>query len=336
MKQQVVVINGRAYDAVTGLPVADAPISQPVVSDNSPSSIKRGAATAKFHAKTTKKSTTLNRRLVKKPTAQLSNRRPVRSMEITTKRHAAVSRFAKQSTEAARTPALRVRADRPAEIHPVVHRAKQHSPKRSTKKDLAFSITEQRQKLTPSTVQLKSPQSLKHEAITEALLNSSAQKISRRPKRQTKSPTHWARTLSVGFAVMLLAGYLTYLSMPNISIRMAAIQSGIDAKYPGYQPDGYAMSGPIRFSNGEVSITYAYADNSASYTLLQQKSNWDSAAVKEYFSEKTTTPMITMIDGLTIYSNGREAAWVNGGILYQISGTADLSSDQVQKIATSL
>ena len=43
-----------------------------------------------------------------------------------------------------------------------------------------------------------------------------------------------------------------------------------------------------------------------------------------------------MIDGLTIYSGGKEATWVNGGILYQISGDANLSNDQIQKIATSL
>ena len=135
---------------------------------------------------------------------------------------------------------------------------------------------------------------------------------------------------------MLLGGYLTYLSMPNISIKMAAVQSGINAKYPGYKPDGYALNGPIKFKSGEVSMKYAYADGSSEYTLTQQKSNWDSAAVKEYFTEKSKSPTTTMVDGLTIYSSGKNAVWVNGGILYQITGSANLSNEQIQKIATSL
>lgn len=43
-----------------------------------------------------------------------------------------------------------------------------------------------------------------------------------------------------------------------------------------------------------------------------------------------------MVDGLTIYSSGKNAVWVNGGILYQITGSANLSNEQIQKIATSL
>ena len=172
-------------------------------------------------------------------------------------------------------------------------------------------------------------------------------------KRRTNKPTtsvappparqpavhHWGRRLSIaGAMVALLAfgGYLTYLSMPNISIKMAAVQSGINAKYPGYKPDGYALNGPIKFKSGEVSMKYAYADGSSEYTLTQQKSNWDSAAVKEYFTEKSKSPTTTMVDGLTIYSSGKNAVWVNGGILYQITGSANLSNEQIQKIATSL
>ena len=96
--------------------------------------------------------------------------------------------------------------------------------------------------------------------------------IKKSRRRQKKGGTlHWLNTFSVGFAVMLLGGYLTYLSMPNISIKMAAVQSGIDAKYPGYKPDGYALNGPIKFKSGEVSMKYAYADGSSGYTITQQK-----------------------------------------------------------------
>lgn len=40
--------------------------------------------------------------------------------------------------------------------------------------------------------------------------------------------------------------------------------------------------------------------------------------------------------GLTIFTYKNNAIWVNGGILYSISGDASLSGDQIRQIATSL
>ena len=41
-------------------------------------------------------------------------------------------------------------------------------------------------------------------------------------------------------------------------------------------------------------------------------------------------------NGLTIYSYGTHAAWVNAGILYTVDGNAELAPEQIQKIAASL
>jgi hypothetical protein len=40
--------------------------------------------------------------------------------------------------------------------------------------------------------------------------------------------------------------------------------------------------------------------------------------------------------GLTVYTYGSKAAWVNGGILYTLNGNAPLNSDQILKIASSM
>ena len=40
--------------------------------------------------------------------------------------------------------------------------------------------------------------------------------------------------------------------------------------------------------------------------------------------------------GLTIYTYGTDAAWVNGGVLYTVEGSANLSNEQIRRIATSL
>lgn len=331
-----VVINGRAYHPTTGLPLDDIVIDTKITPiKEEPKIVKRGSANQQIHQRTLQKSITLNRRHVKKPTAKgLAYRHQPQPADIS--KHEKVAKFTPMNVAKKRPAVTRQRSDRPAETHPVARRAQErNNPSARQLRQREYTKTTIQKNISQPIVKLKSAEELKNDAIHKALSQEILPEKKRIPKRKSRF-SHWASTFSVGLAVMLLGGYLTYLSMPNISIKIAAIQSGIDAKYPGYKPDGYAMNGPIKFKDGEVAIKYAYADGSSEYTLTQQKSSWDSSAVKEHFSEKVSQPTTTIIDGLTIYSNGTHAAWVNRGILYQIDGNTELSSEQIQKIATSL
>lgn len=332
-----VVINGRAYNTITGMVMDDIDVKKTELKKAQPIN-RRGTAVSNIHTNHIQKSSTLNRRHVKMPQRTALAAKPQKT-RASVQQHVAVKKFA-TPTVSKPTPE-RIVVNRPAEAHPVIRRAQNRnlSVNGKLRKDRRQLATNNNPLATPKKIEkpaIKTAKELKNEAIEKALSNeiTSNKKVRRRQKKG--STLRWLNTFSVGLAVMLLGGYLTYLSMPNISIRMAAIQSGIDAKYPGYKPDGYALNGPIKFKSGEVSMRYAYADGSSAYTITQQKSGWNSSAVKEFFSEKHKSPNTTMIDGLTIYSGGKEAAWVNGGILYQISGDANLSNDQIQKIATSL
>ena len=335
-----VVINGRAYNTITGLVMNDIDVKETEIKKEQSIS-KRGTSVSNIHAAHVQKSSTLNRRHVKMPQRTPLATKPQKA-RVDVKQHIAVKKF---STSIISKPApQKIAINRPAETHPVTRRAQQRPLSVNTK------LRKERQPLTMNNNPLvavapqkikkpivaKTSKQLKNEAIEKALSNEIISNKKARRRQKKGGTLRWLNTFSVGFAVMLLGGYLTYLSMPNISIKMAAVQSGIDAKYPGYKPDGYALNGPIKFKSGEVSMKYAYADGSSGYTITQQKSGWNSSAVKEFFSEKHKNPNTTMIDGLTIYSGGKEAAWVNGGILYQISGDANLSSSQIEKIATSL
>ena len=335
-----VVINGRAYSTITGMVMDDIKIEKSEIEKEQLIS-KRGTSVSNIHAAHVQKSSTLNRRHVKMPQRTPLAAKPQKA-RVDVKQHVAVKKF---STPIVSKPApQKIAINRPAEAHPVTRRAQQRPLSVNTK------LRKERQPLTMNNNPLvavapqkiekpivaKTSKQLKNEAIEKALSNEIISNKKARRRQKKGGTLRWLNTFSVGFAVMLLGGYLTYLSMPNISIKMAAVQSGIDAKYPGYKPDGYALNGPIKFKSGEVSMKYAYADGSSGYTITQQKSGWNSSAVKEFFSEKHKNPNTTMIDGLTIYSGGKEAAWVNGGILYQISGDANLSSSQIEKIATSL
>ena len=335
-----VIINGRAYNTITGMVMDDIDVKETEIKKEQSIS-RRGTSVSNIHAAHVQKSSTLNRRHVKMPQRTPLAAKPQKA-RVDVKQHVAVKKF---STPITSKPApQKIAINRPAETHPVTRRAQQRPLSVDTK------LRKERQPLVMNNNPLvatapqkiekpivaKTSKQLKNEAIEKALSNEIISNKKARRRQKKGGTLRWLNTFSVGFAVMLLGGYLTYLSMPNISIKMAAVQSGIDAKYPGYKPDGYALNGPIKFKSGEVSMKYAYADGSSGYTITQQKSGWNSSAVKEFFSEKHKNPNTTMIDGLTIYSGGKEAAWVNGGILYQISGDANLSSSQIEKIATSL
>lgn len=159
-----------------------------------------------------------------------------------------------------------------------------------------------------------------------------------KPKRRVTKAKKRLQIASAGMAILILGAYFTYLSMPNISTRVAAAQAGIDATYPNYRPTGYSLHGPVAFQEGRVTMKFAANAGPASFTLDQSKSGWDSSAILEiYVKPKVHDDYnITTANGLTIYTYGNNAAWVNRGILYTINGDAPLSNEQIQNIATSL
>ena len=163
----------------------------------------------------------------------------------------------------------------------------------------------------------------------------------RKEVKPTKNFSLWRRLVSVGsaaMAVLLLGAYFTYINMPALSTRIAASQAGINASYPNYQPSGYSLNGPVAYQQGSVIMKFAANGSNENFTLAQTRSEWDSSAVLENYikpksHDKYTT---TAANGLTIYSYGTHAAWVNAGILYTVDGNAELAPEQIQKIAASL
>ena len=138
--------------------------------------------------------------------------------------------------------------------------------------------------------------------------------------------------------LLLLGGYFTYLYMPNISVRVAAVQSGVNATYPSYQPTGYSLDGPVAYTNNEVKLRFAANAGPQTFAITQTKSNWDSSAVLEnYVKPEVGNSYVTTRDnGLTVYTFDSKAAWVSNGTFYTIDGDAPLTNEQVRRIATSM
>lgn len=160
------------------------------------------------------------------------------------------------------------------------------------------------------------------------------------PKEQRGFLRRRSRLMGIAtgvLAVLLLGSYLTYINLSGISMQIAGNKAGIAAKMPGYKPEGYALDGPITYAPGEVAVTFKSDTNNQSFTVKQTRSSWDSRGLLDnYVSFRTDSYLTYQQNGLTVYTYGTNAAWVNGGTFYTVEGSAQLSSDQLLQLATSL
>lgn len=339
-----ITINGRLYDAKTGKPVADveqklktaAPqqggsakafsdigprpiVSTPRVQPKSPADRNQHPGAQTIHSRP-QKSQTLYRKALKKPVAQ----HPEASM--TTKdlptRSPLITKFGGPITvhqdltrkaHAAKTE----EADVPAQVHPTVAKVMQQN------------------------IQQPQPamnnQELKEQLIKERLaeVDDAPHKAERRS--WLKSKPRLASILTASLALLVLGGYLTYMNLPVISMKVAASRAGVNATLPNYHPDGYGLSGPITYSPGEVNINYKSNTNDDGFKISQKPSNWDSQGLLDNYITRQTENYLTLQErGVTVYTFGNKAAWVNGGLLYTLEGSASLSSDQILHLATSM
>ena len=185
----------------------------------------------------------------------------------------------------------------------------------------------------------KPSQIIKQEAINHALRHDDQKPAHKKhaQHKQSRSPRPFS-IATAGLALLLLGGYFTYINMPSLSVRVAAAQAGIDASYPEYRPDGYSLRGTVAYKEGEVSMQFGANAGPQEFTVTQAKSSYDSVAVLDNHVKPASGEQYTTYNerGLTIYTYDSNAAWVNGGILYTITGDAPLSGEQIRRIATSL
>lgn len=159
-------------------------------------------------------------------------------------------------------------------------------------------------------------------------------------KKSKKKPL-FTKVISYGagaLAILLLAGFIGFQNIPNISMRYAAARSGISASLPGYQPSGFSMSHKIQYNPGQITISYASNSDNRGFSITQRKSSWNSdSLMSSYVATKTDQPQKIVDKGRTIFLYGENSAtWVNGGIWYDIAGNSQLNKDQLIRIASSM
>lgn len=131
--------------------------------------------------------------------------------------------------------------------------------------------------------------------------------------------------------------YFVGTNVPDISVRVAAMQTGVEASYPSYIPRDYSLSN-IDSENGKITLTFK-GPGDASFTLSEEKSSWDSSALLRNYVEPTWSSNYTTTheQGITIYTSGANAAWVNRGVLYKITASSNsLTKKQLRNIVVSI
>lgn len=321
--KHTISINGRAYDAVTGLPVdGSAPTPKPVVKPVQTTvkpDIHREPArhSASIHEQV-HRSETLRRSHLAAPASKVTISAPKLHEVGHVQKSPMISHFASHPQPLAKNRPVKMINDiGPVARHAVVAPStREHLPSKEVKERLIA-------------------QAGAH--VDHAL--SAAKSPAKKPKRTSVfKRVRKHHLVAAGIATLLLAGYVTYLNVPSISVRVAAAQAGIDAKYPDYSPDGYSFQGPVAFEQGKVELQFKSNGGGEGYTIIEQNSDWNSVAVRDNLVAKVSNsePDVYSIGGVTVYTYGTNAAWTNGGILYKIQGKAPLSSDQLRRIASSM
>lgn len=176
----------------------------------------------------------------------------------------------------------------------------------------------------------------KHTDIFEAAIAhaTSHQQPMHKPKR--RGNRRLINSLAIVAAFLVIGGFVSYLNLPKLELRVASVQAGFGASMPSYTPTGYALKDGIKRSGGTVSLSFRSGDSS--YTVTQQSSNWNSQTLLDNTLALNGDHQTVQKNGQTIYVYGdsTNAAWVNGGVRYDITGNAQLSTDDIISIATSL
>jgi hypothetical protein len=274
------------------------------------------------HIKPVQKSTTLNRKFVKK--MDIAPRRPV-----------------KRGYVAPLTPPSSAQVKSPKNPTPITPKSPPNHPAAPDLPPVPHPhVATVNARLAATTPRPLSAQELKDRAIKKALLSANVLTVEQETvvvKHHFWKSKKFFVALTMSAASLALLGYLIHLNLPDLSVRVAAMQTGVDGTYPSYTPRGYSLSGVVTGADHKIEMTFV--KDSASFTLAEEKSSWDSAALlSNYVKKEWKNNYITADEqGLRIYISGNKAAWVSGGIFYLITSTGTpLTKQQIHDIAVSL
>lgn len=152
------------------------------------------------------------------------------------------------------------------------------------------------------------------------------------PPHRKHRRKHRAVSIMAGIAAFLImGGFLAYLNMPRIELKIASISAGFSASMPSYSPTGYELAD---IENRRGKITLSFRSGESSYRLIQQPSNWTSQTLQDDIIASAGSKTIES-KGRTIYIYDGVASWLSGDVRYDLTGNAPLDEQEIADIAAS-
>jgi hypothetical protein len=142
---------------------------------------------------------------------------------------------------------------------------------------------------------------------------------------------------AASLAVLLIIGFVSYQNAANIQIRVASSRAGINATLPKWEPSGFAI-GKFTYSPGTVAVNFHSNNGQHSFSLVQTASKWNSATLfDQYVFPNSNSYEAIKASNTTIYAyNNTNATWVNNGIWFKLIGNGSLSTSQLVTLAASM
>lgn len=335
MNKQVITLQGKAYDAVTGAVVHDVVRPKPVHKKTPEPTAKPTRArsgTNHLHAHTVQPSRILMRRAVKKPSKSIKRQLHVQSALS----HPSTTEIAPKHSVAYLDVNRLGKAQQVDKHHKVSHFdtavdipvtfAAVHV--RQAPQDIPAGIPP----TAPPPTQTNRPVDIFEHALENAthFVDIASQKSHFKKKARRHALSMAAGT----FAFILIAGFAAYQNTPGIQLKLAGIRAGVATTTPNFAASGFAYNG----ATAEQSrLVIGLKDNHGQYQLFEQKTNWSGPEMIEQVSaidaSGQTNYSTLQAGSSTVYRFGStQATWVKNGIWYQVNGDKGLTEAQLKDL----
>lgn len=159
----------------------------------------------------------------------------------------------------------------------------------------------------------------------------------RRLGQPKKHRFHFSTIMATAGAMAIIVGLGVYISLPTISVKLAAGRAGINAKNP-YALSGYSLDNNIAAQPGKVTISYKSASGNGGYSVTQEsdKSTTDYALRLNVSRQNGGSYQEMDVNGKTVLLYGNKATWLAGDMRYTIDGSDLMDSNQLRSIVKSL
>ena len=365
-KNNIIEINGKRYDAVSGQLLAGQSAARPAkaghhkaIHPTMPAAqpVKIAVATTDVASKPTKHtpsrqpqaSHTLMRQIVKKPAAKAPHRSKaqghIQGHIETPARPAPSTELAKLSAKNLYSRRL-LRARRIAKSQSVSHFLPVSAlPDRPAPTPVAADSVKaaaNRQPAHKPTAPKPAPAIGKQPRTTDELLDRAIQQATSHNQPAPARAKHGRKKRRLGLAAsmalaVVLLGVITAQNLPEVNRQMVSAKAGFNVGLPDHLPSGFNLD-QLDYSNGTAVLRFHSNNNDRRYTITEKRSSWDSDSLQRNFLAAVDPDyQAVAANGHTIYLYGEHnATWVNGGVWYIIRSNGALNDHQLAELASSL